>query len=74
MTRVENETAGHVGPGVEIGLQSASAEQLQPSTLTRSLANPLSTDDDEESTDHGTRLRTPSGNSDQHQDLFLCEE
>ncbi|KAH8663700.1 hypothetical protein BGZ60DRAFT_432828 [Tricladium varicosporioides] len=53
-TRAENETAGHVLPGVKIGLQSASAEQLQPSMLTRYPPDPVSTDDDDESTDYGT--------------------
>lgn len=36
-TRAKNETARHVRPGVEIGLESVSAEQLQPPALTRYL-------------------------------------
>ncbi len=53
-TRAENETAGHVRPGVEIGVQSTSAEQLRPSTLIQNLPNPVPTGDDDESTDYGT--------------------
>ncbi|KAF4631565.1 hypothetical protein G7Y89_g6566 [Cudoniella acicularis] len=53
-TRAENETAGHMRPGVENGLQSASAERLQPSTLTRYPPDLVSTDDGDESTDYGT--------------------
>jgi hypothetical protein len=55
-TRAGNETAGHVRPGVENRLQSASAEQLQPSRLTQHPTDPVSTDDDDESTDYGSVL------------------